>query len=847
MLVAGSAAMAAAPASGSLPGAFTTNTSGTTYTGATAGATAATITIGTDTSPAGQVLQFGGVPLANQVSPVVSPATTPPTALTNATNPGFSVGNGASLTITGGGSVPTLINDETGSPSQIFGSVDASGLGGPLFVANADGVVVGAGGSFTAPGAGLGLLGYAVDSPSFAGSGTLTVNSSTAGTGTVTVDPAGTMTGGELLVAGNGAVNVGTAPTVGDDVVAGYGFTTNTDAAADLTPGGAMPSTAAVTFTGGSKATPVLIAALTAAGDVTNAGFTMLPTDGGTINGTFTNTGVAYTDSLHAGAIDNAAGGVINDSGGALDTSISSGATSGADITNAGTINESYYDLAITAGTETTGYATGNFSNTGTINFVTPEPTGYNYISAYADNIYFGGSVQQTPDYNENIDHSVTMTPAPLSGTNYLDSFELFSGYNDGNATSSYTGVVDLASTIYSNYTEIDAGAARLLSGGIYAPTVPNPNYYDEYYYYNDYSSAEFGLGSGTFTDPFFSNTALGYNLSLFPNTKVQANYIGIYGQAKSPTVAGSNINLDGVLSTQGTLPAYSYYYEDCDDCSYYYGNEIDIDGANTINGTGGFALNDGDYLYAYFTGNLNNPYGAADAGSTAFQYNFVPVAVANSATGGAGTAYIELDGPSASSGTAQMVNLLVNGNVELDGYGYEGPGYANGTPPIAPEGDPSGAPTSIAPAASYTNNHLVVQATGNISLYAPNGTYYWPGMVYLSTVASAANPTTVGTGSITLGYDDGGTSYTPTNLNNVLPADVTDPDAGIAFETNNLDLNGATVTTSDNSAVTFVNAATAADYATASADEFYGAYIDQITPTASDLAIQQLPQDDFQ
>jgi hypothetical protein len=103
-----------------------------------------------------------------------------------------------------------------------------------------------------------------------------------------------------------------------------------------------------------------------------------------------------------------------------------------------------------------------------------------------------------------------------------------------------YTGVVDLASTVYSDYSEIYAGAARILSGGLYGQ--------------ERYSEVEFYLGAGTVTDPFVNNASLAYNLNLFPKTTVQADYIGVYGNEDYGTVItpnnSSNVNLDGVLST---------------------------------------------------------------------------------------------------------------------------------------------------------------------------------------------------------------------------------------------------------------------------------------------------------
>jgi hypothetical protein len=137
----------------------------------------------------------------------------------------------------------------------------------------------------------------------------------------------------------------------------------------------------------------------------------------------------------------------------------------------------------------------------------------------------------------------------------------------------------------------------------------------------------------------------------------------------------------------------------------------------------------------------------------------------------------------------------------------------------------------------------LVVQATGNIGLIADEGdTFYWPGLVYLSTIGSAENPTGLGSGSITLGYNAGNDSN-QTNLNNVLPADVSG-NAGIFLETNNLDLDGATVTTNTNSWVNFSTPQLANSFYTVSPTAFYDA---TYSASSDQLSVQQLPESDYQ
>ncbi|OYV99772.1 MAG: hypothetical protein B7Z58_17820 [Acidiphilium sp. 37-64-53] len=571
-----------------------------------------------------------------------------------------------------------------------------------------------------------------------------------------------------------------------------------------LTVSTALPnSTASVNFSGGSTATPIDVLAINAVGAVNNSGILTLPATG--IGGTFTNSGVVNVAGLTAGAISNA--GMINDTAGTLTAVGVAGATSGADITNTGVINEAYTSLTLTAGASTSvnpSNVPGNFSNTGVINFTTAAAAGTNALVVHAQNINMAGSIQATP--------TGATAAAPLSSTNYLNNIYLEGGYGLGSATSAYTGVVDVSSSIYSNYAQIDAGAARILTGGLYGAGTTN------------YTTIN--LGNGQFTDPF-TNTTLSYNLSLFPKTTVDAGEVNVYGG--QPTGSPNpNINLDGVLSTNTQATGSQY-------------NSVSLANVHNINGSGGFALANNGTLKLAFTGNVNNPNGAAAAGSTAFQYNFVPVTVGSSSTGGTGTVnLVPIDlGNGALSGTsttAQNVNLLVNGNAILSNAFVGVPTTVEALTTTSP----------ISPAASYVNNHLVVQSTGNIQVGSTAGTFYWPGLVYLSNVTSAASPMTLSSaGSITLGSTAASGGF-KTNLNNIIPALVTGG-AGVFFETNNLTLNGGTVSTNDNAWVNFASAKIASAFQLTQSASFFGGYTDNVTSTVTELGLQALPTSDYQ
>jgi filamentous hemagglutinin family protein len=204
-------AQAAAPAAGALPGGFYTNQAagvGYALTGAT----------GTITLPSGAtVLQWGGT------SANVGNAVTP-TGTATATAAGFNLGANATLALnnTGANTAAVLISDVTTQGSQIFGSLQAQAGGSTaagdapaVFIANANGVLVGAGASIDAT-HGLALLGYQPNQSGFGATPQLQIDGTTQTVGgAVTVAQGAQINAGYMLVAGSGAISVGAGPAVG--------------------------------------------------------------------------------------------------------------------------------------------------------------------------------------------------------------------------------------------------------------------------------------------------------------------------------------------------------------------------------------------------------------------------------------------------------------------------------------------------------------------------------------------------------------------------------------------------------------------------------------------------------
>lgn len=396
-----SMAYAAAPAAGVLPGAFSTNVAGVTYTSASSNA--ATIT----TTNATTVLQWGGSTVA------VPNAVTAPSGIT--TVAGFNIGSGATLTLNGVANGSVLVSDLTGQASQIFGAIGSAGTAQNLYIANPNGVVLGGTGSITA--AGLALLGYAQDPSTFSGS--VAVNSATiSNKGDVTVSKGATVNAGYLLVAGAGNVNVDAGVGASADIAAGVGATATAGAA--NVNGTAYTTTAVLNLSGtgnlagavgaagavniASGSTVTLGATTTIGGTLTNAGAATVANNAFagdvvnnnqlnlsgagplTLGGSLTNNGTMTVGVAGAATSVAANGGIVN--AGLLtmlgtSATLATGSKAPAAISNSGQISAA----GLTVGTAA------SFSNTGILNLGTAAG---NNLSVTAGTINLGGVVQAT-------------------------------------------------------------------------------------------------------------------------------------------------------------------------------------------------------------------------------------------------------------------------------------------------------------------------------------------------------------------------------------------------------------------------------------------------------------------
>jgi filamentous hemagglutinin family protein len=754
-----------------------------------AGVGTQTIVIGnaSDTSGANAVINWGSGGPVNPTRPA-----------------GFNLGPDSRLTFndgTGGYGAAVLNIDSSGNPSQIYGQLIGNGTS--IFVANSNGIIVGAGAKISST-AGVGLIGNTTLSGTGSDFGGTAGSIAYTGTGgDVTVLKGATISGTSVLIAGGGNVNVDlsafTGTSGGTSLSAGLA-SSNAGAAgvnnsnASLTVGGAMPSgrTLGGFGSGGSALNTgtLVLGDYSVAGLFTNQGKLTIPATNGamwnqgtltsTVSTTFTsltNDGtfntlhgitvqgggnLVNTGTITGAQLINVIDGSINNSGSitgvvGLSTSSDRNWQPGAyySITNSGTIT-SYGQLTIDANRashygNSANTSTGSLINTGTLQLAQGTKL---QVKAWQD-VYLGGKVQT--GYGSNA--------ADLSATNTLGQLvSSSSGYNATDDTPTFwtNGVLTLATPLYVTGAIVHGRQVKILS--------------------NLMSVASTGAQSGNITIAAGSEMANDYAVTVGDGATVSAHLVSIKGPTYTvlPTdgrVVNPNVLLNGTLSA-----GWIYLGDSSQPLSSVYSGP---------NGNLSFTGTD-PRLTVAFTGTV----GAVPSAGTDFRQAYL------SARSVRAPLQLSLK-PVTYNKAAGSVNLLVNGSVLLVPPGYtKSPAiYGSGSANVS-----SGLP----------NTRLVLQASGNIA--TGTGNFYWPGYVYLGTVgtyAGGAAAGTLGSGTITLGG----------NFSNVLPGS-TGSDGGIEFITANpLNLGGYTVTTNANSPISFGTSALTQQYASGAlgAGAFFG------------------------
>ncbi|MBN6740056.1 hypothetical protein JKG47_05815 [Acidithiobacillus sp. MC6.1] len=708
MALAAPAAMAAVtpPAANVLPGQFYTNNLGTTYTSASANS--ATITLG---ASGANVLQFGGssTPVATSVAA--------PSGITTAA--GFNIGSSATLDVNEPAlsAASVLINDITGNPSQIYGTLNVTGVSTAVYVANANGVIVGNGASINLQSGG-GIIGEAQNPATFI---TSTAVYSGNGTGAVTLQGTVTNAAGYFLVAGNGTVNVDTAiatAAASMSVVAGSPFSAAASASA-ATMAGSSVSTAALNI---GSAFIGSIANVLDAGSFSNAG-TVTVASSATIGTSLTNSGTATFNGVNVGTSftnngtfnDGSSANIIAGTTFVNNGSMSAGsdvtaasivnngtmtnpatglgfnltATGTAGIVNAGTMNVSNGPVTLAATSTSAGSVgisnTGTISNVGLIglsataaagNFVNTGTIGYSSaggplsVSASNGSITLGGTVNTSS--------------GALSSTNALGDVTLA-------ATS---GNVVLGTMLYGSTGTISGNSVTVTSGGFV------------------------GMPGTSTVDV---NAASGGALGLYPGTVLAAPILDVSAGSNNVVLAGTlgNASTANLSVTAGSI-------------------------LGGVHANGGFSVSSGKNLNLTVSGNVVD-----DNQPNTTEINYLKAIPVNA---NGGSVFINLNPTNA--GTAkQYVNLGVEGSAVLT----SSPSAAQVTVPGA-IGLNSG---------TYPWGGLTVQASGSITTgnTAPVLGFYYPGQMFFAT--DNYSPTMT---SFSLNNSSTGTITVNNELSNAVP-----------------------------------------------------------------------------
>ena len=326
-------------------------------------------------------------------------------ATINAGGPaGFNVGSGAHLNFNGSNGAAVLNIDSSGQPSQIYGTMSATGA--DVFVANGNGIIVGANARISSDHM-VGLIANRLASGAagaFDGSSGSIAYNGTGGDVTV-LSGASFSGGGKVLIAGGGNVNVDLSAFGGPVALRAGRATTGADnTAAALTVSGKQAGTV-VGFSSAGSATNLGTLSLTHAkvdGKFVNSGTLKLASgfaiSGRLVNGKTVNTtghisvgGLTNKGSLSTGGVL-AVNGTLNNSGTISSPSYRGRVSATGMLTNTGSINGLSY----------VGVTGGDLVNSGSIALVDREDLGgtVGMVRVSGGNLRNSGSIASARDAN---------------------------------------------------------------------------------------------------------------------------------------------------------------------------------------------------------------------------------------------------------------------------------------------------------------------------------------------------------------------------------------------------------------------------------------------------------------
>ncbi|MBU2855946.1 hypothetical protein HF289_03340 [Acidithiobacillus ferrooxidans] len=702
--------------------------SGSSVTSGVAGNTL-TVTNASNTTPI--IIQWGGT----------APAVTAAATINGTGTAGFNIGQSATTVFSAASAAPILNVDATGNPSQILGTLTVSGASAassPVFVANANGIVVGAGSVITAPG-GLGLINADLSSTQAQAvfeSGAVPVSFQGA-TGGVQINAGADLSavGNELLVAGAGNVNVQGAfvSHAGHTVYSIPGASTGVTVMIDAGIGGYV-----------TPATPIMGLVVQDSGAAQTFG---------SLSTSNYNTNFSYRDAVNSSI-----------------------------TLNLGTTQSPYAMINPTTGMDGTGvFADGNISNEGNVALVwNGNANAFEWINGTFTNtgtLNFGRQTGSTltSTTSETWNGSTAFLGNPTAGSwvIYGNTTQPLSAGSFVNATGGLINAGSLAFTgaAFSNFGTIQMGQS--------ATSVPSLDVTETSGNINISGTVSVVSGDGVYSGPFFLN-GLELNAASTAGQSVTVNTATplLVSGGSSVTIAATNVNLGSSLTVSGGDFIFSPYSVTNANAAPVSGSFVLASGAtlsatNLYLGSSG-ATNPGPAYTSYkingsmvATGTSNTP-GKALLGdsitSTSNKASVFNVSGAGSITAGTLT-FNNLLG---------SVNNITTGQILANGFRVNAP-TANGQPGTvnitvtavgaAPQGfnvfivgnatinsGDTVAVNTQAPAgnekyAQYlypanANSNLVVSANGSLTVNAGTGAdnyglgtalFQWPGLVYMA------------------------------------------------------------------------------------------------------------------
>lgn len=572
---------------------------------------------------------------------------------------------------------------------------------------------------------------------------------------------AGDTTVADLVAMGNVTVAAGSTVVADGAIYAGGTFTNNSGAAGSLTlVNNEVTAFGGLVNTAGSQ---LLWQAsgqggLTLSGGLNNAGIFNIQTtnvaannvaantaDSLLVQGNLTNSGLLRSVASNFAFGPYTTGTANADSGLTIALGTAQG-IGGYNFINTGTINVAGYAAPSTSNGTTTGgvinpnlsILAGNIDLQGFVqsyDSAASTSTGLTATSANSVNADLG-------DLTLLATNGLSWVAGPVAGTS------VYSGINTGVIDFNTQNVVNVVSTLSNAGFMVTAGAVRFLSGGL----VDNGISATTSAAYQSNNDAIITGSNNHLKDPFTGAT-LNYALSVFPGVSVLAgaNDIVVDTQVDESSASGS-VGNNGTSSGSASQIVYTYgNVNDVGMIGSAVGNATFVVGSMNasndviVGANAGIEVGNGESLTFDFAGNLNNPQGPAENGST-WVYNYLPVSIGNVLPGSTGAINLVLNPVGAAgnymsnpyvsgAGTAnnagpyglltpggigvgnntnntlaaQMVNLIVNG----DAYVYTGDTGS------ATEGSSTtswGVDPAYGSAATFAyNSHLVVQATGNV------------------------------------------------------------------------------------------------------------------------------------